>query len=212
MALQYPLLFPYGEDGFRLGISHHNPENGKSYKQETVTMREYYAFRLQQRATESQVLLRAGRLFQQFLVDAYACIEERNLIWVRNNQKQIRAELYSGLQDAINEGDVMTDAVGRMTILPSSYYGGPRYRVQNYQDAMAICRCVGYPDLFITFTCNPKWPEIEYFIESIEGQKSEDRPDIVSRVFSIKLNELINDIKRQHIFGRVVAGILFILI
>lgn len=77
---------------------------------------------------------------------------------------------------------------------------------------MAICRCVGYPDLFITFTCNPKWPEIEYFIESIEGQKSEDRPDIVSRVFSIKLNELINDIKRQHIFGRVVAGMLFILI
>lgn len=29
MALQYPLLFPYGENGFRLGISHHNPENGK---------------------------------------------------------------------------------------------------------------------------------------------------------------------------------------
>ena len=62
---------------------------------------------------------------------------------------------------------------------------------------MAICRYAGYPDLFLTFTCNPKWPEIEYFIESIEGQKSEDRPDIVSRVFSIKLMELINDIKHR---------------
>ena len=71
---------------------------------------------------------------------------------------------------------------------------------------MAICRYAGYPDLFLTFTCNPKWPEVEYFIESIEGQKSDDRPDIVSRVFSIKLRELINDIKHRHIFRRVVAG------
>ena len=76
---------------------------------------------------------------------------------------------------------------------------------------MAICRYAGYPDLFLTFTCNPKWPEIEYFIESIEGQKSEDRPDIVSRVFSIKLMELINDIKHRHVFGRVVAGDLTLL-
>lgn len=73
---------------------------------------------------------------------------------------------------------------------------------------MAICRCVGYPDLFLTFTCNPKWPEINHFIEEIQGQKSEDRPDIVCRVFSIKLWQLINDIKRLHIFGRVLAGIL----
>ncbi|XP_057745614.1 uncharacterized protein LOC130963528 [Arachis stenosperma] len=99
----------------------------------------------------------------------------------------------------------MADNVGKMTILPSSYTGGPRYRVQNYQDAMAICRYVGYPDLFITFTCNPKWFENDYMLEDIEGQKIDDRLDIVSRVFSIKLMELINDIKRRHIFGRVTA-------
>lgn len=71
---------------------------------------------------------------------------------------------------------------------------------------MAICRYVGYPDLFLTFKCNPKWPEIKYFFEDIEGQRSDDRPDVVSRVFSIKLSELINDLKRRHVLGRVVAG------
>ena len=40
---------------------------------------------------------------------------------------------------------------------------------------MAICRSVGYPDLFITFTCNPKWPKIALFLESIEGQKVENK-------------------------------------
>ena len=32
--------------------------------------------------------------------------------------------------------------------------------VQKYQDAMAIVRKYGKPDLFITFTCNPNWAEI----------------------------------------------------
>ncbi|XP_072062242.1 uncharacterized protein [Arachis hypogaea] len=137
------------------------------------------------------------------MVDAYACIEQERLHWIRNNQAQLRDELYSGLRDAINQGDVMADNVGKMTILPLSYKGGLRYRVQNYQDAMAICRYVGYPDLFLTFTCNPKWSENDYMLEDIDGQKSDDRLDIVSRVFSIKLMELINDNKCRHIFGRV---------
>ncbi|XP_072090497.1 uncharacterized protein [Arachis hypogaea] len=73
-------------------------------------------------------------------------------------------------------------------------------------DAMTICRYVGYPNLFLTFTCNSKWSKNDYILEDIKGEKSDDRPDIVSHVFSIKLMELINDIKRRHIFGRVTAG------
>ena len=62
--------------------------------------------------------------------------------------------------DAIVRGDSDCSRVGKTIILPSSHIGGPRCRAQNYQDAMAICRWDGYPDLFLTFTCNPKWPEI----------------------------------------------------
>ena len=60
--------------------------------------------------------------------------------------------------------------IGKRIILPSSHTGSPRYMIQNYQDAMAICRQYGNPDLFITFTCNLKWPEIIRALTLIEGQ------------------------------------------
>jgi hypothetical protein len=173
-------------------------------KRESVTMREYYAYRLQQRSHEGTTLLLGGRLFQQFIVDAYTCIEEERLRWVRTNQKKLRSELYSGLKDAILRGDTNPITVGKRIILPSSFMGNPRYMVQNYQDAMAICKSVGYPDLFIT-TCNPKWLEIALFSESIEGQKVEDRSDIVARIFRIKLDELLHNLRNKSHFGRVIA-------
>ena len=62
MAMQYPLLFPYGEDGFRLGIKKRTA-NGEYASRDCITMREFYAYRLQQRSNEGQTLLRGGRLF-----------------------------------------------------------------------------------------------------------------------------------------------------
>lgn len=62
---------------------------------------------------------------------------------------------------------------------------------QNYQDAMAICRVFGNPDLFITFTCNAKWKEFKAVGDLIPGQKIEDRPEVVARVFKMKLDFLI---------------------
>ena len=32
--------------------------------------------------------------------------------------------------------------------------------IKLYQDGMAIIQTIGKPDLFITVTCNPNWPEI----------------------------------------------------
>ncbi|GJY87089.1 putative PIF1 DNA helicase/replication protein A1-like protein [Tanacetum coccineum] len=77
--------------------------------------------------------------------------------------------------------------------------------LQNYLDAMAMIKNFGYPDLFITFTCNPKWPEITRFLRR-KGVKSEDRPDITTRVSKMKLDQLIKDIKEKRIFRRVKAA------
>ena len=30
-------------------------------------------------------------------------------------------------------------AIGRRIVLPSTFTGGPRYMIQNYQDVMALC-------------------------------------------------------------------------
>jgi len=80
--------------------------------------------------------------------------------------------------------------------------------VQNYQDAMAICRFYGPSDLFITFTCNPKWQEVADTLAFVPGQRSDARPDIVSRVFKLKVDELVSELKKGTYFGKTQAGTL----
>jgi ATP-dependent DNA helicase PIF1 len=137
-------------------------------------------------------------------VDAYAQIEQCRLDYLRLNQEKLRSEVYQGIVDASLHGTDLSN-VGNMSILPSSFKGGPREMWQLYQDAMAIVRHCGKPDLFITMTCNPAWPEIT--AKLLPGQTPQDRPDEVSKVFKLKLNELLNDLTKRKFFGRTVAFI-----
>ena len=73
---------------------------------------------------------------------------------------------------------------------------------QLYQDSMALVRKAGKPDLFITITCNPRWSEIA---NNSHGQSAVNRPDIVARVFQMKLKEILKDILKNGVFGRVAA-------
>jgi hypothetical protein len=63
---------------------------------------------------------------------------------------------------------------------------------------MAIVRYFGKPSFFITFTANPRWPEI--IDNLLRGQQAVDRPDLLSRVFALKVKELLADLK-NHLFG-----------
>ncbi|XP_019195885.1 PREDICTED: uncharacterized protein LOC109189730 [Ipomoea nil] len=206
LPLQYPLLFPYGEDGFREDMHFATHGTKQNFARKSVSQREYFAFRVHERSNEISTIMYAKRLFQQFLVDAYTMVESSRLLYIRSNQKALRCEAYKGLSDALTRGEVQPSSQGKRIILPSSFTGGARYMIQNYQDAMAICRSIGYPNLFITFTCNPKWPEIQRFLEKI-NLKAEDRPDIVCKVFKMKLDCLIKEIKYGKLFGPVRAVI-----
>ncbi len=111
-----------------------------------------------------------------------------------------------GIVDAIDHGLSTRDSVGQKYVLPTSFTGGKRYMVQNYQDAMAICHVLGAPDLFVTFTCNSKWQEIYDALIYEHGQVPSDRSDMIVRVFNI--NEFISDIREGNTFGPVLAGML----
>lgn len=75
--------------------------------------------------------------------------------------------------------------------------------IQLYQDAMSVVRKLEKPDLFITFTSNPTWPEISS--ELLKHQKPSDRPDIIARVFKLKLDELFVDLFERNILGKVIG-------
>lgn len=104
-------------------------------------------------------ILMCRMLFSQYIVDMYAKIESERLLFIRLNQKKLRAENYIHLRDAIMNEKHAKD-VGQTVILPSTYTGSPRHMHEYSQDAMTYVRKYGRPDLFVTFTCNPKWKEI----------------------------------------------------
>ena len=218
-------------------------------------MREYIAYLIQSRMGYYSTFKRGGKLFQQFLVDAYMMIESYRLNYYRNHQDQLRVDIYKGLTDAMVVGETEASARGKRIILPSSFTGflldllyvfikdlcllstinenrihanlnrkccnvyenvtchqslwfagGARYTHQNYQDAMTICCWAGFPDLFITFTCNSKWPEIIRYLEA-NNFNVEDCPDVITRVFKVKLDSLMHDLVQGILFGPIKAGI-----
>ncbi|KAF8074212.1 hypothetical protein N665_1120s0008 [Sinapis alba] len=104
------------------------------------------------------------------MVDAFTTIETNILSYLRQNQTCLRYDCYDSIKQAEKQG--------------KTYMRGPRYMKNNYLDAMAICRHFGFPDLFITFTCNPNWPEITRYL-SQHKLKTEDMPEIACRIFKM---------------------------
>ena len=209
MPLHFTLLFPHGTYGWDLTMKH---TDGKR----RVTTREFYVFHLNQREFLTDFIHLAGRLFQEWICMAWVAVENQKLMFQCMNQKALRADTYKNLQEATQnlrnelapreEGmyndDTQHPAVGRK-ILSSSFPGSPRWYNAKFQDGMAICREYRKPDFFITMTCNPRWPEIQAQLK--EGQSAQDRPDIVARVFKLKKDQLMQDIKSGGVLGKVVA-------
>ncbi|KAI5402984.1 hypothetical protein KIW84_050546 [Lathyrus oleraceus] len=220
----YPLLFPYGEDGYRPNVRHRDKgtnirhfiditqseQNNKDIpweeatKRNRLTIREWLAFRVQSRSNEAQTLLRSRRLYQQFLVDGFTMMESERLRWLRKNQSKLRVGKYHNLNEYNSNGETHGSNTGKRVVLPSSYVGSRRYMDQLYFDGMAICSYVGFPDLFITFTCNPNWPEIQCLLGYVH-LKASDRPDIISRVFKMNFDELLSDLTKKSLLGKVLA-------
>ncbi|XP_074346774.1 uncharacterized protein LOC141685581 [Apium graveolens] len=53
---------------------------------------------------------------------------------------------------------------------------------QYFKDSLEICRAIGLPSLFLTMTCNSKWPEIQEMLKMLPNVDPVDVPNIVSRM------------------------------
>ncbi|XP_021749405.1 uncharacterized protein LOC110715140 [Chenopodium quinoa] len=233
--LQYPLLFPYGDCGWAQGMCKNyrdkqqhgsaavDPVHSCSVNTEEdllaaealrasensgtserhISPRQYYAYKLQNHP--HNMLLRAGRCFQQYIVDMYIKIENTRLDFFRRNQQTIRADLYQGILDSVEGGETNAINVGRRVILSPTFIGGPRDMKRPYLNAMSLVQRFGKPDLFVTMTCNAKWPEIT--AELADRELAENRPDLITRVFRSKLISLKHEIMKKHVFGEFEAMI-----
>jgi len=158
-------------------------------------MLQYYSSLLAIRERFNSIIS-SGKLFQQFLIDSFMKVEKSSLNFVRYNQDKLK-----GLTDCNDNSP--NNFLSRQLILPSSIEGSPRNIRERCNDAMAIFKRFGSPDLFITFTANITWPEV---ISNLKfDQQYYDRPDLIVRVFHIKLRALINDLVHNKVFGNIAA-------
>ena len=202
--MTYPVLFFHGEFGWNTEVRRNARPNARRQGNTTrtrITLNEFYAFRVAVRDNFSAIHL-SRLLFQQYLVDAFTKIEGNEITYIRTHQAELCVESYQGLMDheqqRANDEDVN---VGRIVILPSTFQGSQRNMYQKFQDAMTIVTKYGKPDIFLTITANPNWPEIQENL--LPHQCSNDRP--VSRVFQMKLKELLKDLLERNVLGKVVA-------
>jgi hypothetical protein len=77
--------------------------------------------------------------------------------------------------------------------------------MQTYQDAMAIVRNKGILDVFVTITYNPNWQEIITELEP--NQTASDRPNLVIRIFQIKVKALLKGVAKFGWFAKVIVNV-----
>ena len=128
------------------------------------------------------------------------------MTYLKLNQRKLRSELYQGLADI--DAYVSGNQIGQRMILPLSFTGSARHMFEIFQDSMAITRYNQHPDVFLTMTANPTWPEITSAL--LPNQKAIDRPDLVARVFELKRKALMKEIGNGTVFGKKVAHVLTI--
>jgi hypothetical protein len=121
----------------------------------------------------------------------------------KRTQLQYPFRIDDVLLEIRNQKERCCSSIGQRIILPTSFTRSPRYLYQKYQDCIGICRKFGCPDLFVTFTSIAAWPKILGVLPP--GLTPSDRPEIVDRVFKMKLNILMDDIKKRNFFGPINA-------
>jgi len=164
--ISYPLLFPYGEDGWGEIIR----KNIKfpQYLLSRMIMGEKNddgsQLVLRNRANEEITVNRfqlMSRLGQTYLVDNLSRAIDYRLNWHKDHQQDIFGINEILQPNALNEGGDNNDKENKdHTFLSQSCHGSRRHLRRLSANALAIVSEYGRPSIFITLTCNANWKNI----------------------------------------------------
>ena len=154
------------------------------------------------------ILLHCNLLSQQYVIDQTAKIQDHDIAYLNTIQEKFRTSDYKTFTDAQEAGT--TDSIGKevpkSTFLPSSFRFGERHMRERFRDTMAQCKTLGNPSVLVTMTANPAWAEV---VEECKrsGETASMRPDIVSRVFRMKLQQLEAELFSNGLLGKCVGHV-----
>lgn len=142
--LAFPLLFPHGE------VSGWHPDLC-STSGERLTLMQWVTQLLVREDRFSQL----GPLTNEFLIDAFSCIEDDRLMFHARNQDKYRTSCFQQLNTPRENTATPSRIIQDRIIIPSSFKNGFTDKAKKLTEAMAILRHFsGSPSYFITATCN----------------------------------------------------------
>jgi hypothetical protein len=216
--MHYPLLHPRGQGGFNMPATasrlSRNSSIAASSASRVVRAKPHagkrHQFTLQQWAKanvyQNERLHHLGRLMQEWCLDQFSRIQRDNLAYLQNRAQSV----FVVPMRAIRAGAKAIAAARRRVYLSRKVVGSRRYLDGKVADGMAIVQAMDKPTYFITFTANSKWPEIAALLAH-RGQSGIDRPDATMRVFKLKLQEFLEDLRKGRIFGRKAVYIFYVI-
>jgi hypothetical protein len=201
--LAYVLLWPSGGAGYSDCMTRRDPVSGMALGK--LHMMEWVRY-LMMRRNDASLILSCGKLSLEFFCDVWSCIECRNLDYLSRGtiQSQFRASRCCSLMDQIRtDGNQSLHMTGSPVILPASFPGSPRWYHALYHDALALPAAFHLPDLFVTVTFNPEWPEMARLMP--RNSSIHDHADVVARVFWMRFSRIMQDIVDNGVFGEVLS-------
>ena len=176
-----------------------------------------------------------GRLMQEWALNQYSRFVHDDLEFRRHKARTT----YFAPMHAVRQGPEAIRNARRRVYLSSKVVGSKRYLDGKVADAMAVVQAsasgsgvrfkvpvltlgplppppplprlqaLGKPTYFITFTANPNWPEIRQLLT--RRQNPGDRADAVMRVFKIKLQALLDDLRAGESLGSPSVFIFYVI-
>jgi hypothetical protein len=202
--LAYILLFPSGGLGYSECMSRTDPVTGEALGK--LQMLEWARYLMMRRSGALPLIQSCGKLSLEFWCDVWSSIECRNLDYIAGSrvQSQLRMASHRTVTDQLQaDGAAGMHRIGAPIHLPASFVGSPRWYHALFHDALALPAEFHLPDLFITITFNPEWPELARMMPS--GGNVHDHADVVARVFWLRFMRIMQDITGNAVFGTVLS-------
>ena len=160
---------------------------------------------IQSRKRKFNRVLHSKRLFQHFLINAFACVKFNNFNFVRFNQQLLRIELYRNLMNRLNQNYKFNDIDQNMTILSSNHTKFFWYMKIKKQNVFALIRKFNKYIFFIIFICNSHWEKFKRNLFHVVDIVN--RFDLMIKVFQLKFKKLLRDFIERHVMKMMNAHI-----
>jgi hypothetical protein len=159
-----------------------------------------------QRSLRVNRFMLMARLAQYWLMDFYSQVLDQRMSIIRRMKTRIMMGQNRQTPDILTEHEEQdrhaagyVDEPKNESCLPNSVHGSPCHMTALARNALILVSEFGCPHVFITLTCNPKWPEIRS--QLLTGQTAFDHPDVTSAVFKSCFDQMKTNIRDGKYFG-----------